>query len=111
MLRSDLADDAGGDSGLRATSTEDLTRIQEVLGRLTPPSWKPDGVPCSTAGCFITFPRGISGPGAKGDPAFAAAVIVSGGRLTVSRTVQGQPELHTQLGSSSYAKGRCWKLW
>jgi len=43
----------------------------------------------SAAGCFVVFPRGRSGPGAEGDPATAAAVIVRDGRATATRIVHG----------------------
>ena len=43
----------------------------------------------SAAGCFVVFPRGRSGPGAEGDPATAAAVIVRDGRTTATRIVHG----------------------
>ena len=44
----------------------------------------------SAAGCFVVFPRGRSGPGAEGDPATAAAVIVRDGRATATRIVHGR---------------------
>ena len=43
----------------------------------------------SAAGCFVVFPRGRSGPGAQGDAATAAAVIVRDGRATATRIVHG----------------------
>jgi deoxyribonuclease V len=32
-------------------------------------------------GCFVCFERGVSGPGARGDPAWAAAAVVRRGRV------------------------------
>ena len=52
----------------------------------------------SAAGCFVVFPRGRSGPGAEGDPATAAAVIVRDGRTTATRIVHGH-------AGSPYAAG------
>ena len=60
-----------------------------TLGGLSPPPWRPGDGEISVAGCFVIFPRGRSGPGAEGDAATAAAVIVSGGRTTATKTVQG----------------------
>jgi deoxyribonuclease V len=59
------------------------------LGGLSPPSWHPEGAELSAAGCFVVFPRGRSGPGAEGDAATAAAVIVRDGRVTATRIVHG----------------------
>lgn len=43
---------------------------QDELARAAPPPAGDLGV---VAGCFVCFPRGESGPGARGDPAWAAA--------------------------------------
>ena len=59
------------------------------MGGLSPPSWHPEGAELSAAGCFVVFPRGRSGPGAEGDAATAAAVIVRDGRVTATRIVHG----------------------
>ena len=59
------------------------------MGRLTPPLWYPEDAGISVAGCFVVFPCGRSGPGAEGDAAAAAAVIVRDGRATATRIVHG----------------------
>ena len=59
------------------------------MGGLSPPAWHPEGDGLSSAGCFVVFPRGRSGPGAEGDAATAAAVIVRDGRATATRIVHG----------------------
>ena len=56
---------------------------------MSPPSWHPEGAELSAAGCFVVFPRGRSGPGAEGNDATAAAVIVQDGRVTATRIVHG----------------------
>ena len=68
------------------------------MGGLSPPSWRPEGAELSAAGCFVVFPRGRSGPGAEGDAATAAAVIVRDGRVTATRIVHSH-------GGAPYAAG------
>ena len=68
---------------------QELIGVQITLGGLSPAPWRPGDGDISVAGCFVIFPRGRSGPGAEGDAATAAAVIVSGGRTTATKTVRG----------------------
>ena len=75
---------------LWATSAPELIRVQTTLVGLSPPPWRPESGPLRTVGCFVAFPRGLSGPGAEGDRAIAAAVIVYEGQVTASRVVRGQ---------------------
>ncbi|MCH8205438.1 MAG: endonuclease V [Chloroflexi bacterium] len=74
----------------RPTSSADLVRLQESLRELRPAAWSPGGDPLSVGGCFVVFPRGLSGPGAAGDPAVASAVVVREGRTTAETTTKGQ---------------------
>ena len=66
----------------------ELVREQEALARATPPPWRATATG-PAAGCFVCFPRGTSGPGAEGEPAWAAAAGVRGGRLAGTATVEG----------------------
>jgi deoxyribonuclease V len=56
-----------------------LRREQERLAALRPRSWRPDAG-AIVGGCFVCFPRGESGPGRRGDRAWAAAVAMEGSR-------------------------------
>jgi deoxyribonuclease V len=69
--------------------TDALVARQEELAELTPEPWRPpiDGV--RIGGCWVCFPRGISGPGRAGDPADAAAVVMREGRLVEQRVTEG----------------------
>jgi deoxyribonuclease V len=49
-----------------------LVAWQEQLARERPPPATPTG---AVGGCFVCFPRGETGPGARGDHAWAAAAI------------------------------------
>jgi deoxyribonuclease V len=56
------------------STTGALIEAQEALAAATPPPWKAPGDP-AVAGCFVCFPRGLTGEGAPGDPAWAAAAL------------------------------------
>jgi deoxyribonuclease V len=54
-------------------SADELVAVQEQLGRADPEPW--EARPRAQVGAvFVCFPRGGSGPGAAGDPGWAAAV-------------------------------------
>jgi deoxyribonuclease V len=54
---------------------------QRELASTTPPRWSPPRTGLRLGACWVCFPRGLSGPGAACDPAWSAAVLMSGGRL------------------------------
>lgn len=53
-------------------SAPELVAAQEALGRANPEPWRPT-LRSSVGAVFVCFARGGSGPGAAGDPAWAAA--------------------------------------
>jgi deoxyribonuclease V len=71
----------GEDSAVAAwpDSAEELRAAQLELAAARPPPWHPSAEPVA-AGCFVCFPRGKSGSGAAGDPGWAAAALLAGGR-------------------------------
>jgi deoxyribonuclease V len=67
-----------------------LAAAQEQLAQATPDPWHlPDG-PLLFGGCWICFPRGLTGPGGEGDPAWAAAVLIRDNRLVARNVVTGE---------------------
>lgn len=54
--------------------------MQEELARAAPPPWRPTEQ-MAIGGCFVCFERGPSGPGRKGESAWAAAAL--GGETAV----------------------------
>lgn len=62
---------------------------QQALADATPDRWAPTGGPVTTGACWVCFPRGLTGRGSAGDPAWAAAVAMRGGRVVGRCTVQG----------------------
>ena len=70
-------------------SADELVGVQRALGEATPTPWSPPPAPPRVGGCFVCFARGIAGPGAAGDPAFAAAAVLEGRRVLAGSVVRG----------------------
>jgi deoxyribonuclease V len=71
-------------------SAEELVRAQERLARAAPPPWRLPHGAVTIGGCFVCFERGPSGPGRKGEHAWAAAATVRDGRLIDTAVVTGE---------------------
>ena len=78
------------ESGLWPASRAALLRAQVRLARAAPEPWRPGGGDLTVGGCFVAFPRGLSGPGATGDRGWAAAVLARGGRPVATAIVAGE---------------------
>src|SRR4029450_8440838 len=66
-------------------ATEDeLGAAQQEGGAAHPEPWRPGEAPRAVAGCFVCFQRGRAGPGASGDPGWAAAALLAAAGTTVS---------------------------
>ncbi len=65
---------------------DELVALQEHLAALRPPSWHPSGDDL-IAGCFVCFPRGGTGIGAAGDPAWAGAAALRRGRVVATASI------------------------
>ena len=63
------------------TDAEGLRERQRRLAARTPAAWEPPASGLRVGGCWVCFPRGYAGPGRAGDPAWSAAVVLSGDRL------------------------------
>jgi deoxyribonuclease V len=70
------------------TDPAELTSRQHTLAGETPTPWMPSAS-YLVGGCWACFRRGLSGPGAAGDPLWAAAVVVDAGRVVGKRVVGG----------------------
>lgn len=76
------------------TDAETLRAAQQELAAADPEPWRPGRGELRVAGCWVCFPRGLSGPGSADDPAWAAAVVMQAGRIldeVVSTGVAGAP--------------------
>jgi deoxyribonuclease V len=86
-------------------SPEQLVLEQEELARAAPAAWRPPGGPLAVAGCFICFPRGQTGPGAAGDPGWAAAALVRRRRVEASSVVSGEARAPYEPGLLALREG------
>lgn len=93
---------------------DDLLEVQRSLGETAPPPWSASKSACGSepqsagvpiGGCFMCFGRGGTGPGHPGDPAWAAAAIVSEGRLVAGAVVQGEADAAYEAGLLALREG------
>jgi deoxyribonuclease V len=71
------------------TTADELRALQAELARATPEPWRLRG-DALVGGCFVCFARGKRGPGAAGDPGWAAAAL-DDGRVAVAEGAAGAP--------------------
>jgi deoxyribonuclease V len=71
------------------TDEQRLVAVQRDIAAATPPPWLPQATGTRVAGCWVTFQRGLTGPGAAGDPAWVAAVTLVDGRVVDRHTSTG----------------------
>jgi deoxyribonuclease V len=67
-------------------TADELIDLQMELARARHPLWAPSGDE-RIGGCIVCFERGGSGPGAAGDPAWAAAATLRRGRVVDTAVV------------------------
>ena len=70
-----------------------LVEAQHAVARARPEPWRPSGDPL-LAGCWVCFPRGLTGRGGAGDPAWSAVTVMRGQAVLeqdVRRGVAGAP--------------------
>ena len=71
-------------------TADELVVAQHAVAVASPPAWHPgDFATLSVAAAWVCFQRGASGVGAPGDPAWAAAVITRGRRVTEQAVLVG----------------------
>ncbi|HET7328932.1 MAG TPA: endonuclease V [Nocardioidaceae bacterium] len=71
------------------TDEEQLAAVQLEIAAMAPPPWSPTRDRIGIGGCWACFPRGLSGPGAAGDPAWTASVVMASGRIVARHTTTG----------------------
>ena len=68
---------------------DSLTGVQRGLADARPEPWTPRRGRLRVAGCWVCFPRDLTGRGHAGDPAWAAATVLSEGVVADERVVTG----------------------
>nr|WP_238351251.1 endonuclease V [Kribbella shirazensis] len=74
-----------------------MEAAQNELATASPPPWTPPHH-ILIGGVWVCFPRGLTGPGEAGDPAWAAAVVMDGPRVAGRSAIAG-------AASASYVPG------
>jgi deoxyribonuclease V len=67
----------------------EVVRVQSTLATQRPAPWYGEARSAAIGAVAICFARGMSGPGAAGDPAWAGAVVMRGRRLVAQAVVAG----------------------
>jgi deoxyribonuclease V len=72
-------------------SAGELVEVQRELAAAEPPPWEPPaGARTAIGACFACAARGATGAGARGEPAWAAAVVLQGRRAVAEAVVAGE---------------------
>lgn len=79
------------------TDTASLVEAQDALAGARPDPWRPCVDPL-LAGCWVCFPRGLTGRGGAGDPAWSAVTVVRGGAVVEQAVRRG-------VATAPYAPG------
>jgi deoxyribonuclease V len=72
------------------TEAKALIALQRELAQRSPALWHEPDRSVDVAACWVCFPKGVTGPGAAGDPIWAAAVLVRGGHTLQEAVVSGR---------------------
>jgi deoxyribonuclease V len=70
-------------------SREELTALQDRLGKECPEPWQLSDGMNLVAGCFICYPKKHEGSGAAGDQCWAAAVLIRDGQSYAIEALSG----------------------
>jgi deoxyribonuclease V len=87
------------------TTPAELEQKQRELGALIPTAWEPGPGHLAIGGCFVCFQRGVSGAGAAGEPAWAAAVVMIGSRVEAQAVVEGVAGASYEAGLLALREG------
>jgi deoxyribonuclease V len=71
------------------TDAESLITYQQQLAGIAAQQVSVDPRSVIVAGCWVCFPRGLTGPGSDHDPAWCAAVIMSAGQVIEQQMISG----------------------
>jgi deoxyribonuclease V len=85
----------------------ELVEAQRALADARPPPWRPHAEPgfLAIGAVAIVFPRGMCGPGARGDRAWAAAVVMRGRRTIADASIAGEAGAPYEAGLLALREG------
>jgi deoxyribonuclease V len=86
-------------------SPAELTAAQRELAAARPAPWRGSARGAAIGAAAICFPRGNSGAGAAGDPAWAAAVLMRGRRELAEAVVSGTAGAPYEAGLLALREG------
>ena len=81
-----------------------LIAIQHRLAVETPPPWRPLG-PVAVGACWVCFGRGLAGRGARGDKAWAAAIVMRERKPVATAVVTGSARAAYRPGLMALREG------
>ncbi|MPZ60055.1 MAG: endonuclease V [Propionibacteriales bacterium] len=84
---------------------ETLVEAQRGLAAAEPRLWSPPADP-RVGACWVCFPRGLTGRGAEGDPAWVAAVVIRGSRMLARHVIRGEADAPYTPGLLALRIGR-----
>ncbi len=88
-------------------SAAELIAAQLALATASPPPWHPAAGACAIGACVVCFERPQIGPGARGDPAWAAAAVLRGRRVVTEAGVRGRAGAPYAPGLLALREGAC----
>jgi deoxyribonuclease V len=86
-------------------SAAELVAVQEELAAARPPPWVRPVGPLAIGACVVAFPRGRTGAGAGGDPAWAAAAVLRGRDVLAEATIAGAAAAPYEAGLLALREG------
>ena len=88
-------------------SADELIAAQHALAATNPEPWIPPDGPIAVGACVVVFPRGQTGAGARGDPAWAAAAVLRLRDVLAEATVAGEAAGPYEPGLLALREGPC----
>ena len=89
------------------TTVDALVEAQAALSSATPEPWHPPQKQFTIGACAIAFERGLTGRGARGDPLWAAAVVLLRRGVVAEATVAGAAAAPYVPGLLALREGPC----
>jgi len=86
-------------------SVGELVDAQRALAAADPPPWRPPAAAPAVGACVACFARGQTGPGARGERAWAAAAVLRGRRVLADAVTIGEAGAPYQAGLLALREG------